>query len=299
MNVLFGIEREADPAASLLNCLQLPDASVDIVHVVAPINYILADPIHYVTFGIEPAQVDQMVAEQIAEGNESVTAAMLALEKKYACRSRTLFGQPAQEILNYAEQHPPDLIAVNAAHTHSEGVALLTKSVASALIMGGAYSVLIARTFLPTERPLRIVFATDHSPYANRCFERFLTLAPAGMEHLAIVSAYPKSSLQAMQNSTSVHKISIIEAVCNELSERSASLIARAHERLPDYLFTASSQVVPEPVESAIDHAMKGEQGDLLVLGARGHNLTERLLMGSVSTHQAIAGKYSTLIMRD
>jgi hypothetical protein len=43
---------------------------------------------------------------------------------------------------------------------------------------------------------------------------------------------------------------------------------------------------------------MDAMSADLLILGAKGHGFLERITMGSVSLRQAIAGMYSTLILR-
>jgi nucleotide-binding universal stress UspA family protein len=301
MKILFGLERELDPAFSLLKQLHFPEATVDIVHVVAPINYALADPINYLAFGIEPLEVDRMVAERDKDANRSVAEAMASLSGTYPCQTMVLFGQPAYEILKYSDEQQVDIIAINAGYTESEGVAAVMGSVSCALVAGASQSVLVARNIrnrIEAKNPLRVVFATDHSDYANRCFEEFLRLAPTGIGHLAVICAYPKDSLGAMQMILPPKGVNIANIVHKELTVQNETMLAQAHERLVTRVLSTASYVLPDPVYTAIDHVMEAEEGDILVLGAKGHGLLERLTMGSVSMHQAIAGKYSTLIIR-
>ncbi len=292
MNVLFGVARKADPAASLLKRLKLPDPCVDVVHVLAPADYLT----YGVDFSLTPHEVERVAAPQDRDARAIVARAAKSLSG--SCRTHVLFGSPASALLSYADQQNPDLIVVNAAQTHSEGRAFLAGSVARTLVAGAHQSLLVARPVTRSTRSLRAVFATDHSEYADRCFERFLDLAPEGIGHLVILSAYPKERLDALQELIPGRGPGVADAVRRELCRRNERLCAHAQKRLFGRHWSVASHVLPEPVHTAIDRVMDEESADLLILGARGHSLIERLTLGSVAMRQAMAGAYPTLILR-
>ena len=63
-------------------------------------------------------------------------------------------------------------------------------SVSHALVVASTASVLVAKGEPKGSGPLRAVFATDHSPFSALCLDRFLTLAPKGIEEIDVVSAW-------------------------------------------------------------------------------------------------------------
>jgi nucleotide-binding universal stress UspA family protein len=297
MKIVLGIEREAEPAVTLLNRLKFPAAHVDVVHVLAPSDYLT----YGIDMGLTPSQIERIVSHEDRDARSHLETTREALERRYTTESHLLFGPPARDLGRHAALERADLVAVNAAHTHSEGVAALTGSVARSLVMGAEQSVLIARgaaTKISEHRPLRVVFATDHSEYANRCWENFLSFAPGGVEHIGVVSAFPKGRLDAAQELLPKLGVSLAESLRDETLKRSDALIERTRHQLFAHELTFASYAMPEPVHEAIDHAMDASSAELLVLGAKGHGLIERLTLGSVSMRQAIAGPYSTLILR-
>jgi nucleotide-binding universal stress UspA family protein len=61
---------------------------------------------------------------------------------------------------------------------------------------------------------------------------------------------------------------------------------------------TIETALYTQPIHEAIDRALDQASAELLILGAKGHSLLERLTLGSVSLHQAISGPCSVLILR-
>ena len=280
-----------------MNRLKFPEGRVDVVHILAPSDYLT----YGVDMGLTPGEVERIVSHEDRDARSRLADAAKALEARYRVETHLLFGPPARDLGRHAALEHADLVAVNAAHTHSESVAALTGSVARSLVMGASQSVLVARgaaTKLSEHRPLRVVFATDHSEYANRCWEAFLRFAPGGVEHVGVVSAFPKGRLDAAQELLPKMGVSLAEALRDETLKRNDALIARTRHQLFAHELTFASYAIPEPIHEAIDHAMDSSSADLLILGAKGHSLIERLTLGSVSMRQAIAGAYSTLILR-
>lgn len=297
MKIVLGIEREADPVATLLKRLQFPETTVDVVHVLAPSDYLT----YGIDMGLTPTEVERVVERQDSDAKQIVATATDVLDETYTCESHVLFGAPTRDLLTYSDQVTANLIALNAAHTRSATVAALTSSVAYGVVSGAHQSVMIARgqmTEASAERPVRAVFATDHSEYSLRCWEKFLELAPDGISHIGILSAYPKERLDAMQELVPGQGLTMANAVRDELLRRNQQLIARTRERLFAHDITFESFATPEPLTEAIDHTMDTMSADLLILGARGHGFLERIAVGSESMRQAISGVYSLLILR-
>jgi len=73
------------------------------------------------------------------------------------------------------------------------------------------------------------------------------------------------------------------EQVCERLRALGAQCESRVEEAHPN---------------EAIQNAMKETEADLLILGAQGHGFWDRLAIGSISFHQAIAEPHSVLLLR-
>ncbi|MBC8135777.1 MAG: universal stress protein, partial [Fibrella sp.] len=149
-----------------------------------------------------------------------------------------------------------------------------------------------------TSHRVRAVLATDHSPYMNRCIDLLLRFRPQGLEHITVLTAYPEDSLDSIQSYLPNLAVSPAAAIRRDLEERNHSLVRRLTDAFRPLSTTVSSQVSGEPVECAITRTMEVTGADLLIVGAQGHTLMERLTLGSVSFRQAMTAPYSVMILR-
>ncbi len=277
MKILVGLDalwEKTSPVQSLLARLDLQGARETLLHVVPPV----ASSVWHV----HPLLGDEEAEKQ--ERIEVARAARLLTGIDPDVRHKVVVGQPAGTILAEADLLGADLIAANASQRGALE-SLFTGSVARALATGASQSVLLAR---PTEETgtVRAVFATDHSEYAEKCVEALIRLAPRGIEHLTILTAYPEHDDE-----------SVAARPCVE--ERCYALIQRLDGQIGTPETTYEYRIVPGKPREVVEQIMAETGAELLILGAKGHSLAARLALGSVSFEQAIgAHPYSVLILR-
>lgn len=292
VHVLVGIDQEPGAVISLLRRLKLSEARYEVVHTLAAGDYL--------SYGIEGARTPEEVEKIVAQENRhALQLAENAAQKLPHATSEVLFGHPTEALLRRAERLHAELLAVNAAHTKSEGIAVLTGSVARGVALGAVRSVLIARPselFRAEDQPIRAVFATDHSEYANRCLEELIDLGPTGLSHLLVMTAAPERELEMLDRELPELQVSVAASVRRALARRNHELVQRLQRTFPQV--TVEEAVFTLPIHEAIDRALDQASADLLIVGAKGHGLLERLALGSVSLHQALEGPSSVLILR-
>jgi nucleotide-binding universal stress UspA family protein len=162
------------------------------------------------------------------------------------------------------------------------------------LVIGAKQSLLIAKGEVAPEGSVRAVLATDHSRYADRCLTTLLNLAPKGIAHLTVLTAYPRESVEAIRPFLPDYVLDPANWIDDSLRQRNDHV----KERLAPLGCTFDERVVNEQPNAAIKQAMEETGADLLILGAQGHGWVERLTLGSVSFHQAVVEPSSVLILR-
>lgn len=266
------------------------DSTADVVSVI--------ETIPYLWMSAPETSSPELIRELMDRQEEGAIAAANAMtERLKGCllvaRSFTRQGSAVSELLFHANDVHADLIAVGGAQETEFG-AFLTGSVGRGLVMEAKQNLLVAKSLIADEGPLRVVLATDHSHYANRCLDTLLQLNPRGIRHLSVLTAYPKENIQAMRPLLPEAIDNPAEWVTSNLHERNARVI----EKLKPLGCTFDSNVVTEFPNQAIERTMKEKNADLLIVGARGHGFIERLTLGSVSFRQVVAEPYSVLVLR-
>ena len=199
----------------------------------------------------------------------------------------------AEELMSYADKERADLIAV---HTTKSGRlnSFTAGRVTKKLLLGAKQSILVSRNENNKTKPLTVVFATDHSDYANKCLRKFIKFAPEGIKRLIVLSVYQPGLLTAMNKnmkSVSVDMKTWVEGNLTKLNDKVV-------EKLTPLCSKAESKVLCGNVNESIRKVMTKESGDLLVLGAHGHSFIERVSVGSVSFHQVLVEPHSVLVIR-
>jgi nucleotide-binding universal stress UspA family protein len=133
---------------------------------------------------------------------------------------------------------------------------------------------------------VKIVVGYDGSDHARRALERAAHLASPGDDVLVVGSVEPK-----------------LEPISTEGAHQDPSEAEHRRQNLEDAkAFLAERGVEAETVEaygdpgSAIVDA--AEDADLVVVGSRGRNTLERLLLGSVSSKVVHRAKSDVLVVR-
>lgn len=224
------------------------------------------------------ADLAERQAERLARQSEAALQRM-ADTAPDPVTVRVRIGHPVVELLGRADDLPSELIAVQA----SEKAAIQTLwlgSVARALVEAASQSVLVTRGPAPVH-PLRVVVATDFSAYAEAALAKLVALGPTGFGKLTVFYALPESGSYIEQAQQRTHA----EAL------RLGGLLGLAPENV-------QGRVGQGDPFHAIEAALADTDADLLILGAKGHSLLERLSLGSVSFHAATHGSRTTLILR-
>jgi nucleotide-binding universal stress UspA family protein len=241
-----------------------------------------------------PELVEQMM--EAAETNSLTATQRLAGAVKGAAkdtRSVVRHGSPADQLIEHAEDNKADLIAVGGSK-HSAIGAFLTGSVGRGLVIGAKHSLLVVKGDIAETGPVRAVLATDHSRYMDHALAVLLDLAPKGIGHLTVLTAYPQEFVQTVRPLLPEFVLDPGEWVAKNLEERNAKVI----EVLKPLGCTFDSLLVDEHPNEAIKKVMADTGAELLIVGAQGHSWVDRVTLGSVSFHQVIGEPYSVLVLR-
>ncbi|MFM7320704.1 MAG: universal stress protein [Armatimonadota bacterium] len=291
MHVLVGLPApvpHAPASLELLRRIAFPEARLDLVHAMPP-----PIPVGW------PAEV-VVAAETLLWHTDADGARLLTSLGELADRNRDLGpmdaalldGSAADVLIDRAEESNCDLIAIDA----SRKGALerrIAGSTAQSIVIGSRKSVLVAR---PARHPgpLKVVFATDHSPFAERCAHLLARMAPKGMASITVASAWSESRFATIDSLAGSQAIPPSQAFREALVRRN-EMTERVFE--PVALHT-TSVLVPDEPNAAIQRVVEETGADLLVVGARGHGFVERLALGSVSLHQVLHSTASVLVLR-
>jgi nucleotide-binding universal stress UspA family protein len=302
MYITIGVDVEEGvdaPMLHLLKRLRFNAAKVEAVRVVSREYYPLGDP----GMGAYATSVEQMF--EIEEKNaENVSQQVAAVFGSASAGATVLQGHPVHMLLGHAQEKSADLIAIDGRETNPL-LAAMIGSTSRGLLLGASQSVLIAKdakdpkkSDVPEDRPVRAVLATDHSPYANKCWEHLMRFMPRGIEHITILTAYPKNYFEAWEPLLPPMGVSAASAIYNDLHNRNEELKTRLAQRFDPAVTTIDAVVSPLSVHEAIQQQMAESQADLLILGAKGHGLLERLTIGSVALREALTQPKSVLVVR-
>jgi nucleotide-binding universal stress UspA family protein len=239
------------------------------------------------------------VVEQLMEAQEEigigvtkrVAADLDGAVRQTRCVVRQ--GSAPDQLMAHAEEAHADLIAIGG-RAHGAFSAFLTGSVGRSLVIGAKQNLLIGKGDVAAEGPVRAVLATDHSRYADHCLTTLLNLAPKGLSHLTVLTAYPRESVEAIRPYLPEYVLDPANWVDDSLRQRNERVI----ERLAPLGCTFEGRVVNDAPNAAIKQTMAETGADLLILGAQGHGWVERLTLGSVSFHQVVAEPFSVLVLR-
>ncbi len=278
------------PVLEILKRLRFTGARYDLVHALPP-----PVPVGW------PAEV--VVATEALLWNREEDAARILgwlAEQSGALSGATdapvssalLDGSPVDAILHHADEKGAELVAVDATD-RSAFDRLIAGSVARGIVVHARQSVLVARQ-PKHDGPLNVVFATDHSPFADQCAVQLARMGSAGINTLTIASAWPEGRVAALEPLLGQTGVSIGEALREALVKRNEQTVSVLRELAKD----VRSVVVPGDPNSAIRQVVEETGADLLVLGAKGHGMLDRLTVGSVSLHQALHSPVSVLIVR-
>lgn len=203
-------------------------------------------------------------------------------------------GGAADNMMRLADEHLADLI-VTGAGQRKHGFTWMIGSVSRALALGANQSILLTKQSTLGTGLVHAVFATDHSDYANKALAKLLAWAPKGFSRIDVVTAYNVEDSVLDPFEKHPEEETKYEAWLKEHATKHSKSVAN---RLKEIAPETSYRVVKGEPNEVIHDAMLETGAELLIVGAQGHGVIERLIVGSVSLHQAFAEPYAVLMIR-
>lgn len=271
MRAIVGVDMAGlyEAAMNLLGRLRFESIETELIHVDNPVPLVEAYPMALIS--------DPEIEETLREGANRLLAR--ACEKAEAKglhpHSEFVVGPPSGVLMDRAQETAANLIAIGSTQKPKYGRFVLG-SVGRALTIGSPTSLLVAKGKVAPEGDLTVVFATDHSSYADECVRLFARMHPQGIGRLVLLTAIDNESDRA------------------EATEKSHSVV----EHLREAGIPAEYEIVEGSVHAAIEESMQDLKADLLVLGAQGHGFIERMFVGSTSLQEVMASSHSVMVLR-
>jgi len=300
MNALIGLDREADgtPILELFARLGFEDCRVTLAYAAEP-----RSGRHNPRFN-SGDYIDQGGARSgaaVALTAEEDAHQMLDLARDVLYRQGIhsthviLHGHPASALIEAADQLGASLVGAAATKFGPIRCAVFG-SVCRALTIGAHQSVLIAKDMPTPDKPLTAVFATDHSTYCDKAIDALYQMNPMGIQKLVIMSAVAPKGYDELWASYGLPESEQATLTLNreKVTQRNAAIA----ERFRGLNMETSVAVIDKPVRDGINEVMADNNADLLILAAQGHGFVERMTIGSVSLHEAVAEPHSLLILR-
>lgn len=291
MRIVVGVDLEElyRPALDLCLRLKFPDPQLLFTHAVAPIYQFPA--------GLVPTVIPVGKAmEELHAAGESVVADAKAeaCSRDVSAETAVAKGGAGLILMRLADEHKAHLIAIGSGKERT-GLASFLGSVARALAISASQSILVMKGKIKGTGPVRAVFATDHSDYANRCLDKLIEWAPQGFSRIDVVTAY---GMTDAASSLLKNYVKVELDIEDWVRERTEDLCRKTADKLKAIAAETGIRVEKGHPNTVIRDAMEDLGAELLILGAQGHGFVERLLIGSVSLRQVMAEPYPVLVIR-
>ncbi len=293
MRIVMGVKsyETAHRLVQAVERLNFDAPMVDAVHVLEPPGGALGK---FFLTASEGEFFSQFLANEEFKARTLLRAVTDELHRRLLqSHAHILEGDPCAEILAYAHDHRADLLAVHLQNGSYTDAVLATK-LARKLLIRSPISVLYHKEH-PQHNPIsKVVFATDHSSYAQDSLKKFIELHPKGVEHVTVMTAFPTELVPAISPLLGQIPVDVqkwARGKFEEENEKSVEILRKAG-------FSADSELREGPVQDAISASMGKNHAGLLVLGSQGHGFLERLAIGSVSFQETIYGPFPTLVIR-
>ena len=212
----------------------------------------------------------------------------------YDAETIMLAGSPAVALAQHADDIHVDMIAV---HSNRKGRlgSFFMGSVSRGLSISAHQSILISKGDVLAIGPIRVVFATDHSEYTNRALDKFIAMKPQGISFIDLVSVMHMGSHVPIDQPDPMYAAVAIE---DSLWTEAKGKTEEAAKKLREAGYPCAGHLVNAHVNEGLSKAMSDFQADVLVMGAQGHGVMHRVMLGSTTLHQVVAEPYSVFLIR-
>jgi nucleotide-binding universal stress UspA family protein len=301
MKVIVGVDGSAGSWAAVTLAGRLLSADRDQL-----LLYNSPAPLH--VKGLQRADADALQRARAALADAVFDKATEHLDPTWAPRIQRIHGEqkPAHGLLMAAEEQRAELIAVGA-----RGIgpleSILVGSVSRAVALHASAAVLIVRPPVHDAGPLRVLMACDGTETSSRAGEVLKRLDwPDGsvgkivtvLESRVVGQVPDWLEQQARDSQTDLLARAWVEQHDHQRQERCDQLRQFCQEHLPAIFQNQPPLVRDGHAAQQILHAIRDEQIDLVVCGARNQSLWRQLLLGSTSHHLLNHAHCSVLIVR-
>jgi nucleotide-binding universal stress UspA family protein len=213
-----------------------------------------------------------------------------------------LLGSPAEKIIEYSEQHHPDLIMMGAKGLRAT-LGILLGGVAQQVIEYAACPVMVIRSPMPAiKRILLVVDGSQYSQAAAECMVHFPYPADCGVTIMHVLPPHYLSEVADVPYGVPVREPSLV----SEAVSQQHQIEEVEGRRLLDEIGTtlAGRRIGIEKVLARGDAAteiidyVKNHEVDLIAAGSRGLSRMQSWLLGSVSRKLVHYSGCSVLIVR-
>lgn len=193
-----------------------------------------------------------------------------------------LEGRPDVELVRAVRHHGYELMVVGS-HSSSLLNKALMGSVSSYVLHHSPSAVLVVHPVAQREAPVRVMLATDGSDeatagigFASRLLDRDACILKA----VSVTASDPVQPILA----PGAYVPLINEHERHRLRLNAEHAVDRATDILWGEGFSVSSVVADGPAELTIERIARDWSADLVIVGSRGLNVAERVMLGSVSS---------------
>ncbi len=292
MKIMAGIDEleRSEGLISLLEALKFKASELELLKVIERITEIGVPHIHQDLI----ARFLKMQEEEAEDLLKSVRKSMSS-NSDYKVSLKLLTGASANKLIQHAAEAKADLLALG-----SSGKGLLQRAIVGSVgkkaLISAPCSVLISRGAKPLTQPITAVLATDHSEYAERWLDRFISWQPQGIGKLIVTTVQPPGVFVSTKGSVAKIEQEFGSWMKGELQRRNEQTI----NRLSQVSKQLSSRVESgERVDDTLERVIREEKADLLIMGAQGHGFIDRALIGSISLEMALSRQLSVLVVRN
>jgi len=210
-----------------------------------------------------------------------------------------LHGHPAEALIDFASEHPPELMVVGAKGLHAT-MGILLGGVAQQIVEHARWPLLVVRA--PYSELQRVLLAIDGSPDSQRTVEylaRFPLPENVDVHVIHVVPPLPVTTLSSAAIPVDASKYWESSGRTPELDEEEArSILSNTLESLSSSGIKAKGVLTSGKVAEEINQYVESQQIDLVLAGSRGLSAVKGWLLGSVSRKLIYHCKCSVLIVR-
>ena len=293
MRIILGVNDSSQVAvaAAWLKRLAFPAPQVTCVHGYGPV---LLPSVAGDMATLPPEVITELLDAREAEARTVANnGSNTAQASGVASNSLAVDLPPADALMHIAEESNAELIAIGNTG-HGAIASVLLGSVGRKLGISCTRSLLVAKQAPANAGPASAVFATDHSDYAQRCLDHLCKMRPGGLGKITLVSAFDVMATAAGFGAGPGLAFDINPEAVRKIDALNAAAVVK----LRAAGFEADHSVAQEPVISAIRRVMIESGAELLIMGAQGHGLVHRALLGSVALHFLVSEPHSLLLLR-